>query len=282
MSWRLQIEHTTRFSYDPTAQSSYNEARMTPATLPGQTTLDARVEIAPAAALYRYFDYWGTQVCAFDIEDPHADLVVVSRSTVETTPDALPAPEAPAGWETLRSPRTVDRFAELLAPTPRTAVDAQLLADVRERVAGATPDAAARQVAGLVHEAVEYVPGATGVQTSAREAWERRQGVCQDIAHLTAGLLRGLGIPARYVSGYVHPQPDAAVGVTVEGQSHAWVEWWVGDWVGFDPTNDIPVGVQHVVVARGRDYADVAPLKGVYDGPGSSHLDVRVEVTRLA
>ena len=121
------------------------------------------------------------------------------------------------------------------------------------------------------------------MRTSAREAWEQRKGVCQDLAHLTAGMLRSLGIPARYVSGYL--LPDAATprsGGTVEGQSHAWVEWWLGAGSGWDPTNGIPVGSRHVLVARGRDYDDVPPLKGVYQGASSAMLGVGVELTRLS
>jgi len=93
--------------------------------------------------------------------------------------------------------------------------------------------------------------------------------------------LRGMGIPARYVSGYLHPKPDAEHGETVEGQSHAWVEWWCGGWEGYDPTNGVPTGVRHVIVARGREYADVTPLKGMYHGAPSSELGVSVQVTRL-
>jgi transglutaminase-like putative cysteine protease len=95
-------------------------------------------------------------------------------------------------------------------------------------------------------------------------------------------MLRSVGIPARYVSGYLYPKSDAPVGDTVAGQSHAWVEWWCGDWAGFDPTNGSVTGQQHVVVARGRDYDDVTPLKGVYHGAPSTGLGVTVEITRLA
>ncbi|MFB7886603.1 transglutaminase family protein [Cellulosimicrobium cellulans] len=101
------------------------------------------------------------------------------------------------------------------------------------------------------------------------------------LAHLCAGALRSLGIPTRYVSGYLHPRPDAVTGETVAGESHAWVEWWVGGWYGFDPTNRRPAGRDHVALGRGREYLDVAPLKGVYAGTGGSELDVSVEVTRL-
>jgi transglutaminase-like putative cysteine protease len=120
------------------------------------------------------------------------------------------------------------------------------------------------------------------VQTSAQEAWDQGQGVCQDIAHLTVALLRENGLPARYVSGYLHPSPRAGIGQAVAGQSHAWVEYWAGDWVAADPTNQASVGEGHVVVARGRDYGDVPPLKGIYHGAPSVSMDVTVEVTRLA
>jgi transglutaminase-like putative cysteine protease len=120
------------------------------------------------------------------------------------------------------------------------------------------------------------------VHTTAAEAWEQKRGVCQDITHLAIGALRSVGIPARYVSGYLHPQPDAAIGQTVAGESHAWVEWFCGDWRGFDPTNLIDIGDRHVTVGRGRDYNDVAPLRGVYAGPYGSKLFVTVEITREA
>jgi transglutaminase-like putative cysteine protease len=236
--------------------------------------------VAPAAAAstWRYLDYWGSQVTVFDLQRAHHQLKVTAMSMVETSPPTAPDP---VGWEALRSVSTKDRQAELLAATARTTVDEALLARAAELADGAQPRDAARAIADWVRDNVAYVPGSTGVQTGAQEAWELRKGVCQDIAHLTAALLRGVGIPARYVSGYLHPRPDAEIGETVEGQSHAWVEWWCGDWEGYDPTNGVPTGVQHVIVARGREYADVPPLKGVYHGAPSSHLGVTVEVTRL-
>ena len=285
MTWRLHVVHTTRFAYESAAHASYNEARLTPPTLLSQVTLESRIEIEPPTSVYRYHDYWATHVSAFDLDDSHDELVVTATSTVETL-DPEPRLEESVSWLTLQHPTTTDRFAEYLAPTTRTSVDDELVDEVRAFVnadsSELSPHETALRISSWIHDAVEYVPGATGVQTSAREAWQRRQGVCQDIAHLTAGLLRRFGIPARYVSGYVHPRRDAEVGVTVTGQSHAWVEWWDGEWVGHDVTNDQPIGVQHVVVARGRDYGDVAPLKGVYQGRSASKLGVTVRVTRLS
>ena len=145
------------------------------------------------------------------------------------------------------------------------------------------PGDAARDISLAVHEALTYLPGSTQVQTSAAEAWQERSGVCQDYAHLVVGALRHVGLPARYVSGYLHPAASPEVGQTLSGESHAWVEWWQGEWVAFDPTNAVEVGNRHVMVGAGRDYADVPPIKGIVAGGHSdSALTVTVELTRMA
>jgi transglutaminase-like putative cysteine protease len=277
VAWRLRIKHVTGFTYEGQSHASYNEARLTPMTLPWQVTLFSQVEVHPPASTYRYYDYWGTLVTAFDIQRQHGELKVVASSLVETDE---PPPVTPVGWSGLAA--AVDQHAELLASTPRTSISSEL-ESVAAGLGGAAaaPADAALAIAEFVRAEVAYVPGSTGVQTSAQEAWNLRKGVCQDIAQLTVAMLRSRGIPARYVSGYLHPKREAEIGQTVAGQSHAWVEWWCGDWVGHDPTNGVPVGPRHVVVARGRDYDDVAPLKGVYHGPPSSAIAVTVEVTRV-
>jgi transglutaminase-like putative cysteine protease len=148
--------------------------------------------------------------------------------------------------------------------------------------ASLSPDEAAAAISALVHDHVTYLPGATGVRTNAQEAWDKGQGVCQDMAQIAVSLMRAAGLPARYVSGYLHPDPKAQPGSTSVGQSHAWVEYWAGSWIALDPTSGAPVGERHVAVARGRDYGDVPPLKGIYHGPPESDMQVTVEVTRLA
>ena len=144
------------------------------------------------------------------------------------------------------------------------------------------PSEAAHAIATAIGDAVEYMPGVTGVHSTGAEAWEARKGVCQDITHIALGALRSVGIPARYVSGYLHPRPNAEIGEPVRGESHAWIEWWAGDWQGCDPTNGIEIGDRHVLVGRGRDYNDVPPLRGVYAGPFKSQLRVKVTITREA
>jgi transglutaminase-like putative cysteine protease len=280
MSWRLRIKHVTGFTYAGTAHASYNEARMTPLTVAGQTTLFSQVECNPGATTWRYRDYWGTQVTVFDLQRPHQQLKVTASSLVETSD--RPVPLDTLDWPAVKEPSTADTHLEYLGPTELTAIDTSLMSTAASLADGVSPHDAAVAIAEWVRTNVEYQPGSTGVRTSAQEAWSLRKGVCQDIAHLTLGMLRSIGIPARYVSGYLYPKLDGEVGDTVAGQSHAWVEWWSGDWAGFDPTNGGAAGLRHVIVARGRDYGDVTPLKGVYNGAPSTGLGVTVEITRLA
>jgi transglutaminase-like putative cysteine protease len=278
--WRLQVVHRTRFHYSGPVRSSYNEARLTPESSSRQTTLRSRVEIEPAATAYAYRDYWGSTVTAFDLHTPHEELVVTGTSIVEAGPQ--PAGHQPAGWADLADRGVRDRFGELLVPTRLTAMDAEVVAEARAAVGDAEPAEAGRAVCRFVRERMEYLSGSTNVKTNAMQAWRSGKGVCQDISHVTVGLLRELGLPARYVSGYLHPKADAGIGQAVTGESHAWVEWWDGGWTAFDPTNSAEVAVRHVTLGRGRDYGDVPPFKGIFSGPASEGHTVTVEVTRLA
>jgi transglutaminase-like putative cysteine protease len=277
VTWRLKIQHHTGYSYDTPVLASYNEARMTPITDQHQTTINAHLTTEPPSATKRYWDYWGTQVVAFDVHMPHERLAVTSTAVVETEPAVSPA--TGCVWAELT--RAQDEFAELLDRTAYVPSDGELVEQAHELTRGLAPADAVLTVCSWVTQVLEYVPGATGVHTSAPDAWRARRGVCQDYAHLALVLLRGLGIPARYVSGYLHPIVDAQIGVAVRGESHAWVEAWTGHWWGHDPTNDVAIGERHVTVARGRDYADVSPLRGIYSGGSSSSLGVDVQVNRL-
>ena len=284
MTYRLRVEHESRYHYAHTVHSSYNEVRITPLTTPAQLVLDSRVEVEPAATLHGYTDYWGSVVHAFDLQRPHDEMAVIGRSVVETgTADPTASgPGSPLGWAALADEQLRDRFAEYLAPTRQVPDDSRLAGPVAELGGGPDPAAAAGDAVDWVRRHLTYVPGATGVHTSAVEAWDLGEGVCQDFAHLTLALLRAMGIPARYCSGYVHPDREPAVGRPVQGESHAWIEYWCGDWWAVDPTAGEPVGDRHVLVARGRDYSDVPPVKGIFHGGPTSHLDVAVTLTRIA
>jgi transglutaminase-like putative cysteine protease len=280
MSWRVRVVHRTGYRYAKPVTQSYNEARLTPRTDPRQNVVVDRVETTPSSRAYRYADYWGTTVTAFDLHAPHTELMVVGSSVVETAEPVVPV--RGVAWPELREERVTDRFVELLEPTTFVPRREEIVAQAHALVKGRTPADAVIEVAGWVHEVMTYRSGATGVHHSALDAWEAREGVCQDFAHLTLALLRVAGVPCRYVSGYLHPKPDADLREPVLGESHAWVEAWTGGWWGYDPTNAIEVGERHVWVASGRDYADVPPLKGIISGGESTALEVTVEVTRLA
>jgi len=279
---RLRVRHTTGFEYQGEVTASYNEARMLPQSSDAQLVLYSNLEILPLSSSHGFLDYWGTRVSSFEVLTPHSELSLTATSLVEVRPRAHP--QHRLEWTALadRIEEAIE-YVEQLAQTPRTQPPDELVAITRELVnAAETPCEAALAIARAVGERIEYVPGVTAVSTTAREAWEHGAGVCQDITHLTIGALRSAGIPARYVSGYLHPVPDAEIGQTVTGESHAWVEWFCGDWRGYDPTNLIEIGDRHVTVGRGRDYGDVPPLRGVYAGRGGSTLFVSVEITREA
>jgi len=280
MTWRLRVRHRTGYSYAGDVVSSYNEARMTPLSDATQTTLDSRVDISPPASSFRYRDYWGTHVTSFDIHAPHNELVVTATSVVET--HLRPASPGGLDWDDLGNDVVKDRYAEWLSFTGRTDPDGELADLARASASNRTPNEAAIACVLAVREHMDYRFGATAVHTSGLQAWQERKGVCQDFAHVSLAMMRSLGIPSRYVSGYLHPKSSAGVGEVVAGESHAWVEWWDGGWNGFDPTNSIEIGSRHVTIGRGRDYGDVPPFKGLFSGAKSGGHTVRVAVTRLA
>lgn len=283
MTARYRIRHTSHYDYDRSVSASFNEARLTPAQTPWQMRLESDLQIDPATWHYRYTDYWGNDVRVFEANGAHRALEVRATSLVEVDASRRPAPEPHLGWAAVRDPAVHDRYNEFIAQTTATEPPAEL-ADLAASIAAHhEPAETALQLSTAVHDAVTYVAGATEVHTVAAEAWEARKGVCQDYAHLVVGALRHIGIPARYVSGYLHPSAEPVIGEKAEGESHAWVEWWLGEWVAYDPTNLSPVEERHVMIGSGRDYPDVAPIKGIVAGPHrTTGLTVTVELTRLA
>lgn len=281
MSWRLKVTHHTGLRYSDPVSASFNEARMTPADGDGQLLIAHELHTLPATRVQHYVDYWGTAVEAFDLHEAHTVLDVTSRSVVETTSTSPLVTSAT--WADLRDEAILDRWCEFLRPS--TYVDdasedparADLVAQLK---ACATPAEAIHMAVEAVETRMHYTPGSTTVFTKAAEAWSHGQGVCQDFTHVTLSLLRTVGIPARYVSGYLYTG-SGEIGETVIGESHAWVEAWDSAWHGLDPTNGRTVREGHIIVARGRDYADVSPLKGIYAGGSSEDLGVSVRLTRL-
>jgi transglutaminase-like putative cysteine protease len=285
MEGRIEITHRTGYEYAKPVAASYNEARLTPLTTPEQITLDARVTVTPSTRLFRYWDYWGTLVHAFDLHQPHDKLVVTSTSVVQTSDGNRHAGlgDPDVTWSAMDDASVRDRHFEFLMPSHFATADDELREQAATlRARAETPRESVALVVEWVRDQLTYAKGATSVTTSAVDAKRTGRGVCQDFVHLSAALLREMGVPCRYASGYFDSRVEANVGETVFGESHAWAEAWIGGWYPFDPTNDVPVDQRHVLVALGRDYRDVTPLKGVYSGSPSSTTSVSVELTRRA
>jgi transglutaminase-like putative cysteine protease len=282
MSARYRVQHTSRYEYDRSVTASFNEARLTPLQRPWQLRLESSIAIDPMTWNYRYTDYWGTEVRVFEANGAHRSLEVRATSLVELDADRRPAARD-LSWSDVRDPALRDDLVEYLTSRRATQVPTEL-ADLADSIAADNPPAAAaRLISTAVHDAMTYRTGVTEVQTTAAEAWAAHSGVCQDFAHLVVGALRHVGIPARYVSGYLYPAKTPQVGDTALGESHAWVEWWLGEWAAHDPTNLAEVAHRHIMIGTGRDYADVPPIKGIVAGPHNTvGLAVTVELARLA
>ncbi|SOD75093.1 transglutaminase-like putative cysteine protease [Jatrophihabitans sp. GAS493] len=286
MTSRMRVRHSSRYEYDAPVTASFNETRLTPLVLPWQNPLETLLNVdadgQAASWQHAYSDYWGTWVRAFEVQAPHSSLNVEAVSLVEVNDAWRPKPDLEMSWDSVRADSVYQRFGEYLTQTARTEPNEELSAIAVEVGSELAPHQAALALCNRVRETVTYVPGSTGVNTSATQSWEAGTGVCQDYAHIVVGALRHIGLPARYVSGYMHPDQNAALGEPVKGESHAWVQWWLGEWIGHDPTNDSPISERHVLVGTGRDYTDAPPIKGLVAGSATSELSVSVEITRLA
>lgn len=293
---KLDIHYRTRFVYDGPVVESQNELRACPASDDRQALLHYDVTTTPSSRVSSYTDYWGTRVDTFGIRLPHGSLEVLARATVETAPQPLLT--AAPGRAALQERAFRDHLLEFLEPSTHVAWGPAVAAEARHRAELAGDDLIGAVLA--VHRAVgelEYVTGETYVGVAVDEVYAARRGVCQDFAHLAVAMYRSLGIPARYTSGYLFTADDAS-GADVQGdevrvETHAWVEVAVPvapattadpgvRWMALDPTNQQPVGERHVTIGRGRDYDDVAPLRGVFSGAATHELEVDVTMRRLA
>ena len=277
---RYRVTHTSTYVYTGPVSASHNEVRMTPLTEEGQATLESRLRIRPLTWSHSYRDYFGTQVTALETSGVHEALELEAISTVERYP--VDRVLGPATWGALNERSCRDHCFEYLERRRHTELPEDVLASFSAAADGLGPEASVDAVLAAVRGHLEYQAGVTVATTVAAEAWAEGKGVCQDFVHATLGGLRHLGIPARYVSGYLMPDADAPLGQPVTSESHAWVEWYDAQaWRAVDPTNDLPVSLGHIAVARGRDYEDVAPFKGVYLGDQDADLTVAVTITRL-
>ena len=271
---RYDVTYRCRFAYEAPAAESHNELRACPSSDDHQHVVHARVVTSPSARVLTTTDYWGTRVDAFGVRAQHRELLV----EVEATVDVADRPVAPAGvaLEELDGPAFVDAHREFLAPSAMAAPDdavAAMAAGVGQDARGVVEVATA--LCGAIEQRVEHVSGATQVGTPIGEVLATGAGVCQDRAHLLVALCRLRDVPARYVSGYLCDGPTGQ-----DITTHAWVEVAVPGhgWHALDPSDgDVPDS-HRIVIGRGRDYADVPPLRGTYVGGDVRTLEVAVDL----
>lgn len=288
-----QVEHETRYVHTGRASTSQHVACLKPRPSARQALLHHELEVNPApAAVAERIDYFGNVRHQFEILTPYLELSAISRSVVEVEPRARPlAPDDSPAWEAVRdrdaaADRAFDPDGEFVYPSPYVVLDPALMAFALESFTPGRPLlAAAIDLMQRIHREFRFDPGATTITTPVSRVLADRHGVCQDFAHLQIGCLRALGLPARYVSGYLltDPPPGQARLIGADA-SHAWlaVRCPRQGWVDLDPTNDAVPDVRHVTVAWGRDYGDVSPLRGIVLGGQGQTLQVGVSVTPIA
>src|SRR4051794_30444921 len=280
-----QIEHETRYVHAGRVSTSQHVACLTPRALPRQRLRSHHVVVDPVPANEsKRIDCYGNVEEQFTILTPYSELRVVSHSVVEVSPrDGVVEPEASPAWEDVRSDDGFNVASEFRYPSAYVEPAPVLAAFAREAFTDRRPlVAAAVALMHRIHDEFQFDPGATSITTPATRVLEERHGVCQDFAHLQIACMRSLGLPARYVSGYLLTDPPAGQPRLVGADaSHAWLSAWCPrlGWIDLDPTNDVLPVHRHVTVAWGRDYGDVCPLRGVVLGGREHTLHVAVSVT---
>ena len=276
------IRHLTRFRYAQPVSESIMEVRMHPRTDEVQHCLSFSLSVSPRCRVFSYRDHYGNNVQHFDIPGEHNQLVILAESLIEQHPaEPLPTALPPSAWQDLADLVEDGDYGEMLLPsqfTQNSPALRQLAVElcVRRRE---DPLTVARELTESLYRYFEYVPRSTRVDSPIDEAILSRKGVCQDFTHTMIALLRSLGIPSRYVSGYLYRGSDDHDRSTPDA-THAWVEALLPglNWVGFDPTNNLVAGSRHIRTAIGRDYSDVPPTHGIFRGDAESDLYVAVQV----
>jgi len=277
------IRHLTRFTYENAITESVMEARMQPRTEGGQRCIHFGLSTTPASRVKMYQDSEGNIVHHFAIPGPHAHLTVIAESLVECLPvSELPASLGSDAWARLDALAESGEWWELLNPSP-LAKPSALLDELTRDIGlerGDDPLSTLRHLMSEMWARFEYSPRSTRVDSPIDDALKTRCGVCQDFAHISIALVRQLGVPCRYVSGYLSSDAEAGVRSS-DDATHAWFEAFLPDlgWVGFDPTNNLIASDRHIRVAIGRDYADVPPTRGVYKGVSAMRSELGVAVS---
>lgn len=286
---KYRITHKTGYAYSAPASLSQNELFLFPRTTSTQDVLETRLLIDPEPQyLHERIDYFGNTAHVFMVQHPHSELAVSVTSIVQTRQPAVPVPESTLPWEMV-----VQRLAEhkeqteldayqFIFESPLVTLGPGSLAYVESSFPQGTPVlAGAVDLVHRIYTDFSYDKSASSVDTTVEQAMATRKGVCQDFAHVAVSCLRMLGLAVRYVSGYLETIPPPGKPKLVGSDaSHAWISVFVPDhgWVDLDPTNNLLANETYITVAWGRDYGDVAPVKGVVMGGGLHKLSVMVDV----
>ncbi len=290
---KYRVRHRSTYHYERQVDLSYHMLRLIPRRRPLQTVLETRILADPSpASRTTGADYFGNEVSYLSVVEPHERFSVELVSTVEVLPPPVPDPAATPNWESVvaglaagSGPEWAE-IAEFTFPSPLATANAAIAAYAAASFKPGRPALeAALDLTSRIYRDFTFDAEATEVATPLAEIMEQRRGVCQDFAHLEVAALRAMGLAARYVSGYIRTyRADGGPNLAGADASHAWVSVHcpgIG-WVDLDPTNDLLVRDEHIVLAWGRDYDDISPIRGVLLGGGEHSLDVAVDVRPLA
>jgi len=292
---RFRVRHVTHYKYASRVSHCYNLANVVPRDTDRQRCLKNRITVSPTPAItHKRNDYFGNKAFHFEIQKPHTELIITADSEIQLSDNSremnldLGATYGDAlKYLASNTTRATIDAREFLLNSPMIESSEQLADYARPSFhADRSLKSCVNDLNTRIFSEFTYDPGFTTIATPLAEVLQHKRGVCQDFAHLQVGCLRSMGIPAKYVSGYIEtlPKPGETKLVGADA-THAWVAYLCPDegWVEFDPTNNTRAGIQHIVTAFGRDYIDVTPVKGVIFGGGAApRLEVSVDVSRIA
>jgi transglutaminase-like putative cysteine protease len=276
---QYHIKHITRYIYTSAVIDSANQIMLFPLNDAQQEVKKHKIIITHQPSVEIFTDYFGNQVGVFSVIRPHTELTIESTIDIVTEEVKLPSDDTDAGlqWENLNAAPEQAPFLDFLA-LEKFNTSSEVLAAASSMIKeSSTPFEVSKLLSSFVYNNFEYKKGITNVETKVDEIWKIKAGVCQDFAHILLVMLRIIGIPARYVSGYICPKNRELRG---EGATHAWVEAYIPfyGWIGLDPTNDCIVSDRHVRLAIGRSFSDCTPVKGTYKGSSEHTLEVSVTI----
>jgi transglutaminase-like putative cysteine protease len=287
-----RITHITQYIYHGKVSVCHNETRLTPRNLPGQVCSNCILSVDPwPRVIAERSDFFGNTVHYFSIENPQSELKVTAVSHVRRIQEnyQLGIPET-LSWEGAReelrnnpAPYTEERQYLFESPLLRSSEEIESYA-FRSFTVGRPVFEAVHDLMSRIYKDFDFVPGFTNVSTRISEVLKGRKGVCQDFAHLGIACLRSMGLPARYVSGYIETVPPPGTPRLMGADaSHAWFSVFIphAGWLDFDPTNNQMINSKYITIAYGRDYSDVVPLKGVIFSSGGHELNISVDVLNL-